>query len=879
MVEHAQIQENPIHTLKNYTDELSECENAASKLCFTVKKVENPTVHRLSNLRNEVKLLQSSKLTHPNIITLLSSKETPNLCTLYYEHCNNGPLSQHSKIEPLKIFRQICLGVGYLHRKSIIHKNLSIQNVFIHKNIAKISNFELAEVVNSLLQDEPIPQEILNIIDPDWLPPEIKAGHQFSKQSDIWNLGLIFYYLVFRQNYKFNPIPENLKQQYKDIFAMTLNASPEQRANIESVLKKVEERVIREPPVTGSCSCFSRIFLKSSKSTLILVQKALNSEFKSTNNAIMERLFEKVAAKPEKIDKFFAELLNLKELNNDTIRTKAFTLLFLYIKQGPIMAYEKIPGVLEVIDYFEEAISKIPLRDRNEDLIITSHFFSTIIKIKFYIIRNHYTLFNGSFKLTFNSSKSDTNNLSKELIHELLDYWGVLLSFHGNLLKIAHHKELNRFIRLIIGEEQANLHKLMHMTIENFQNDQELSSIVRIYCNNLCQAKEFFKQDQIEFPMFFPEQQPLNILDDADVQRSFSFVSSNEVKHPYNSRRKNGFAPVDLDLIEKSSSVIQIVEKKSRPPTEYGTARKDFSSANSVHVPNLPKKPSIDPIFKLRPYLTNYIVAYNELKFLRQIGSGSSCEVWLGVYKKNRVAIKKQKSNENPSIKEFYRELNAFINLRHPNLVIFMGVCLETPLCLLIEYCAGGDLFTYLHKRKNLFITWEQKLIILKEITKGMLYLHSNSFIHRDLKSLNVLLYNEVNKDSDKLVIKITDFGLTREFKDGDFMTGQLGTCHWMAPEVLSSSAYSTKADVYSFGIVMFEVITRETPYKGKSHEEIRTQILHNGLRPDLDLVPPQCPQTLKSLMKLCWDGSCEKRPGFNDVLDILESVRFKNDE
>ena len=93
-----------------------------------------------------------------------------------------------------------------------------------------------------------------------------------------------------------------------------------------------------------------------------------------------------MAAKPEKIDKFFAELLNLKELNNDTIRTKAFTLLFLYIKQGPIMAYEKIPGVLEVIDYFEDAISKIPLRDRNEDFIITSHFFSTIIKIKFYLI-------------------------------------------------------------------------------------------------------------------------------------------------------------------------------------------------------------------------------------------------------------------------------------------------------------------------------------------------------------------------------------------------------------------------------------------------------------------------------------------------------------
>ena len=169
------------------------------------------------------------------------------------------------------------------------------------------------------------------------------------------------------------------------------------------------------------------------------------------------------------------------------------------------------------------------------------------------------------------------------------------------------------------------------------------------------------------------------------------------------------------------------------------------------------------------------------------------------------------------------------------------------------------------------------KLTILKEIAQGMQFLHVNNFIHRDLKSLNILLGNEINSESDQIHVKITDFGLTKIFKEDEYMTGQLGTCHWMAPEVLGSSSYTQKADVYSFAIVMYEVITRETPYKGKNQEEIRTQVLHHGLRPDLSLVPPSCPGALRSLMIMCWDENCEHRCCFSQILSILNTIKLQS--
>lgn len=140
------------------------------------------------------------------------------------------------------------------------------------------------------------------------------------------------------------------------------------------------------------------------------------------------------------------------------------------------------------------------------------------------------------------------------------------------------------------------------------------------------------------------------------------------------------------------------------------------------------------------------------------------------------------------------------------------------------EFCHGGTLFDTLYK-KNLDLSLEQKLKMLKDIAKGMYFMHTHRppFMHRDLKSLNILLMNEVKGPSDYVCCKIADFGMTRTIEEESEMalTNMAGTFHWMAPEVMEKKGYSEKADVYSYGMVMWEILAREPPFKNHSLPQI----------------------------------------------------------
>lgn len=140
---------------------------------------------------------------------------------------------------------------------------------------------------------------------------------------------------------------------------------------------------------------------------------------------------------------------------------------------------------------------------------------------------------------------------------------------------------------------------------------------------------------------------------------------------------------------------------------------------------------------------------------------------------------------------------------------------------IITEFCRGGTLFEILHeKKKSVKLSFKQRHKMMLDIAKGMHFMHGlkSPLMHRDLKSLNLLLAEEVKGPNDLVQAKITDFGLARKFEDSDggaeaMMTGQAGTFHWMAPEVLENSPYTQKADVYSFGIVMWEILAREPPF------------------------------------------------------------------
>merc|ERR1712166_1372815 len=138
--------------------------------------------------------------------------------------------------------------------------------------------------------------------------------------------------------------------------------------------------------------------------------------------------------------------------------------------------------------------------------------------------------------------------------------------------------------------------------------------------------------------------------------------------------------------------------------------------------------------------------------------------------------------------KEFKREVSTLVKVRHPNLVLFVGACVDKGNVMIVtEYCFGGALFNLLHEQKKIDLSWSQRFKMIFDIAKGMNFLHTQEppILHRDLKSLNLLVTEPIKKNSDFVLIKVTDFGLSRKSDNDRFLTGQAGTFHWMAPEVL----------------------------------------------------------------------------------------------
>ena len=188
-------------------------------------------------------------------------------------------------------------------------------------------------------------------------------------------------------------------------------------------------------------------------------------------------------------------------------------------------------------------------------------------------------------------------------------------------------------------------------------------------------------------------------------------------------------------------------------------------------------------------------------------------------------------------------------------------------------------MFDLIHNKKEIELSWRQNLKILTDVAKGLNYLHSCKpvIVHRDLKSLNLLLSEKVEDEFDTPIMKIADFGMAKikSSVEANSMTANAGTYHWMAPEVLGGSSYNEKVDVYSFGIVMYEVICREIPFEETGLDGMKIAVaVSKGKRPSLDFVPKTCPIELVALMQSCWDQVPEKRPSMDFVIDKLKSVR-----
>jgi serine/threonine protein kinase len=264
--------------------------------------------------------------------------------------------------------------------------------------------------------------------------------------------------------------------------------------------------------------------------------------------------------------------------------------------------------------------------------------------------------------------------------------------------------------------------------------------------------------------------------------------------------------------------------------------------------------------------MKRWALDHADFELQRKIGSGGFADVFLGYQRSTRkiVAVKKLHNEEftESAFEMFRREIEIFAALNHFAVLPFVGVCTSPPYYIITEYMSGGCLFKRIHTRDGGPLDPTKRTIIALGIAYAMEYVHSQKMLHRDLKSLNILL------DADDYP-KVCDFGMSREIAADGKMTGGVGTVQWMAPEVLNSAPYDERSDVYSFGIMLWEILTNSVPFRGQADVQVAMKVVGEKQRPPF---PPDCPPRLRMFINVCWDDEPKARPPFTTIVKAIES-------
>lgn len=269
----------------------------------------------------------------------------------------------------------------------------------------------------------------------------------------------------------------------------------------------------------------------------------------------------------------------------------------------------------------------------------------------------------------------------------------------------------------------------------------------------------------------------------------------------------------------------------------------------------------------LAPYGFINEIDYNELELLEIVGRGAFGTVQKARWKGHIVAIK---TIENESGgKEFRDEVESLSSVRHQNIIRLFGTSVKKPkVCLVMEYAECGSLYNLLHpsdpSQDLIPYTFAHVISWSLQCAEAVEYLHNmkpKAVIHRDLKPPNMLLTNNGT------VLKICDFGTACPIHTE--MTSNKGSASWMAPEVFEGTRYTEKCDVYSFGIVLWEMLTRRKPFDEIGPPAFRIMwAVHSGTRPPPIQGIPEC---LDKLMCRCWDKDEATRPSFEIIVRFFK--------
>uniref|UniRef100_A0A7S1CNY2 Protein kinase domain-containing protein n=1 Tax=Bicosoecida sp. CB-2014 TaxID=1486930 RepID=A0A7S1CNY2_9STRA len=256
-------------------------------------------------------------------------------------------------------------------------------------------------------------------------------------------------------------------------------------------------------------------------------------------------------------------------------------------------------------------------------------------------------------------------------------------------------------------------------------------------------------------------------------------------------------------------------------------------------------------------------IDYSELSLGRKIGGGGFAIVHEARWRGQKIAVKTMfdPKVDDQTKREYMNELHHMRHLDHPNIVKFLGACATPPkMCIAMELC-NFSLFHLLHNTRTP-LSKEVLVRMATDTASAMAYMHAQKpvVVHRDLKTHNLLVLERRGAYS----IKLCDFGLV-----GNRVT-TAGTPNYMAPELLSDKPFSKKADVYAFGLVLWEMFMRQIPFDGWTATDIRDAVT-SGERPE-PLTSYDAPDLVRELVEACWAQDPAARPEFATLEERLRS-------
>ncbi|XP_039490560.1 tyrosine-protein kinase Fer isoform X3 [Drosophila santomea] len=273
------------------------------------------------------------------------------------------------------------------------------------------------------------------------------------------------------------------------------------------------------------------------------------------------------------------------------------------------------------------------------------------------------------------------------------------------------------------------------------------------------------------------------------------------------------------------------------------------------------------PVCRERWELSN-----DDVVLLERIGRGNFGDVYKAKLKSTKldVAVKTCRMTlPDEQKRKFLQEGRILKQYDHPNIVKLIGICVQKqPIMIVMELVLGGSLLTYLRKNSN-GLTTRQQMGMCRDAAAGMRYLESKNCIHRDLAARNCLVDLEHS-------VKISDFGMSREEEEYIVSDGMKQIpVKWTAPEALNFGKYTSLCDVWSYGILMWEIFSKgDTPYSGMTNSRARERI-DTGYRMP---TPKSTPEEMYRLMLQCWAADAESRPHFDEIYNVVDALILRLD-